>query len=1253
MADDWVDVPSTTAPAAPKDDGWEDVPASNSDDGWSSAGKEVVNSTPTGGIMRAFGQGFGEAWGPDRLGLSDDSVKWLAKTGVFASGSKFENPFQAFNEGIMVPAATALDAATRLPGALYRGAQSAVNEALGDTQFSHDLVSIPDAFIGSPGGLGEIRMRPGLPKHPETAPLPQGMPDGFSVVTEAPTQPKNEPFIEAYHGSPHDFDRFDLSKIGTGEGAQAYGHGLYFAEEKNIASHYATALSSSPGPIPEVVHSALKDIDFAGFDSAGEAMANIRAHPDWMDRWGVADSEAAQTINKYVAENPRGNLYQVRINADPDHFLDWDKPLSEQSPKVQEALERVNPGITEEGRTIKSLLPVDSQISNQFSDAGIRGIKYLDAGSRGADEALATRNYVVFNDDDIQITHKNGISVDAVPAGHDLGVIGPERPPVTEGTPEEAAKRTVTMPAQGPKGEAVTQEVGGQPNEWRQRFDQFVGKLNAPGDMQQLIKDAADQNDEFPAARAGDISLKAREDMASAAGVEGSSIDWDGVGRKLQNDNQVRNAMQAMMQATEQVKAIAREVKADGSPENLMKLQEAMLRRDQWVEQVVGHRAEWGRTGNVFQEFLQRTKEEEGFSQWLKDNDRSPEGLKKIADAVDQLDRGQAARFLSDMNKPTAWDKFKYYWVNSLISGPVTHTKYAIANTAFAGYESAAVTPLAGLVGAARRAIKGGNEGVYAGEGAARLWGIVAGVPDAMKAAVQAAKTGLQTPLPGELAQYLKAVQEGMNEAEARREFLPKQNRMLPQQQRPIPGKLGAVIGLPSRGASAIHSFFNFMGYRASIEAQAYRAAAKEGLTPANEAFWHRRAAMADQPTADMMNSAIEEGYRLTFINELGDTAKAVQNLVKKFPPAELIMPFVHIPLNILRRAMEGTPFGFLDPEVRQALAGKQGAVKQDMAIARMVAGSAVGAWAVNMFLNGNITGFGPTDQKERAQWIAAGHQAYSVKIGNEWLSFNRFGPIGTMLGLYSNLAETIPHMKPDSEELTKAIAMSVHSTGRLLEDEVGMQGLAGLMQAIDEPERSGARYISSFAGSLLPFSSAQRQIASAMDPDMREAKTVVDGLRYYVPGLRQGLQPKRDWLGAPMANAGYGGDLPVPGASALIQHRNAVPDPVAQEMATLDLKPAPPQNRIKGVKLTPELYDTYQATAGPFLRQILQNYVNAPGWHDMPISVRQEIFRNAIKVSRNTAAAAMQMQYPQIMQQAVNDRIDQINGVKPAKRLQ
>src|SRR5262245_56435755 len=52
--------------------------------------------------------------------------------------------------------------------------------------------------------------------------------------------------LKAYHGSPHDFERFSLSHVGTGEGAQAYGHGLYFAENPDVAAHYRSKLSGVP-----------------------------------------------------------------------------------------------------------------------------------------------------------------------------------------------------------------------------------------------------------------------------------------------------------------------------------------------------------------------------------------------------------------------------------------------------------------------------------------------------------------------------------------------------------------------------------------------------------------------------------------------------------------------------------------------------------------------------------------------------------------------------------------------------------------------------------------------------------------------------------------------------------------------------------------------------------------------------------------------------------------------------------------------
>jgi hypothetical protein len=185
----------------------------------------------------------------------------------------------------------------------------------------------------------------------------------------------------------------------------------------------------------------------------------------------------------------------------------------------------------------------------------------------------------------------------------------------------------------------------------------------------------------------------------------------------------------------------------------------------------------------------------------------------------------------------------------------------------------------------------------------------------------------------------------------------------------------------------------------------------------------------------------------------------------------------------------------------------------------------------------------------------------------------------------------------------------------------------------------------------LLPYSSLLRQTASAMDPSMREAKTVVDGLRYYIPSVRQGLLPKRNWLGEPIPNAAYGGDIAgAPGVSAILQHRNAVPDPLGLEMQALDLKPAAPKNSVGGVQLPPTLYDRYQTVAGGFTRHLLENLISQPGWHQLSAPAREDFFREAIKTAREAAGKKMQIDYPQIIQQGIDNRINHINGVKPAK---
>ena len=234
--------------------------------------------------------------------------------------------------------------------------------------------------------------------------------------------------ITAYHGSPHDFDRFSMDKIGTGEGAQAYGHGLYFAENEGVARNYKAALSK-----PESVRA---------FPSAEDAKQFGEPVPD-----GTGGFAAKLGDGSYVTDGAGGRMYEVRINADPEDFLDWDKPLSQQSKPVRDAVKELRPD-EQTVRMISDLeakeasgagnyasrmllarlkkrfgshaveqdvrgssIMSDERAAALLRDSGIPGIRYLDQGSRGAGEG--SRNYVLFRDDIIEIVKKYGIAAAA------------------------------------------------------------------------------------------------------------------------------------------------------------------------------------------------------------------------------------------------------------------------------------------------------------------------------------------------------------------------------------------------------------------------------------------------------------------------------------------------------------------------------------------------------------------------------------------------------------------------------------------------------------------------------------------------------------------------------------------------------------------------------------------------------------------------------------------------------------------------
>jgi GNAT superfamily N-acetyltransferase len=145
--------------------------------------------------------------------------------------------------------------------------------------------------------------------------------------------------IRAYHGSPHDFDKFSMDKIGTGEGAQAFGHGLYFAEKEGVAKSYRDALAGRQEDARQAAKNFLDK--FGDHATAAERMQQTfdqaikgMNDPGQNEKWASAIAMLQDGAN-LADVRPPGHMYEVNINANPEDFLDWDKPLSAQNEKVR------------------------------------------------------------------------------------------------------------------------------------------------------------------------------------------------------------------------------------------------------------------------------------------------------------------------------------------------------------------------------------------------------------------------------------------------------------------------------------------------------------------------------------------------------------------------------------------------------------------------------------------------------------------------------------------------------------------------------------------------------------------------------------------------------------------------------------------------------------------------------------------------------------------------------------------------------
>lgn len=177
-------------------------------------------------------------------------------------------------------------------------------------------------------------------------------------------------FQAVYHGSPHVFDKFALSAIGTGEGAQAHGWGLYFAGNKETAERYREKLSRGiPRPddvliydgkeyLPgdkSIMREALDYVNDRGSkDKAARVLAKLKDDSEFYAKFWK-DNEKYVAENKKSAEHyaellrivegldpkkftfKKGKLYEVEI-PESELLLDENKTFNQQPKHVQDIL---------------------------------------------------------------------------------------------------------------------------------------------------------------------------------------------------------------------------------------------------------------------------------------------------------------------------------------------------------------------------------------------------------------------------------------------------------------------------------------------------------------------------------------------------------------------------------------------------------------------------------------------------------------------------------------------------------------------------------------------------------------------------------------------------------------------------------------------------------------------------------------------------------------------------------------------------
>lgn len=325
---------------------------------------------------------------------------------------------------------------------------------------------------------------------------------------------------------------------------------------------------------------------------------------------------------------------------------------------------------------------------------------------------------------------------------------------------------------------------------------------------------------------------------------------------------------------------------------------------------------------------------------------------------------------------------------------------------------------------------------------------------------------------------------------------------------------------------------------------------------------------------------------------------------------ANFLLPFSQVPASVAMRIVDRTPLGIAKEVVSQIKNKSFDQRAMSEAVANGTFALPVFAAGVALAKSGLITGAYPSDPKERELWKSEGKQEYSVKVGNRWYSLNYMQPFGTLLAIGGQFQKDMADGKSASEAWNKVGATALNS----VESQSFLQGINGILSAVNDPNRSAAQYTKSTASSIVP--NFIRTAARALDPSQRDTNNIGDAIKGAIPGVRQTLPQKLDMYGKPLKGYdNFWNQMFNPLRPDLIRNGK---DPVTNELRRLQdggngiIPTQYNKSSITGKRLTDNQVRQLNAAVNPHVYDAWKKIIAKPGYKSLSDENKQAVLEDA-----------------------------------------